>query len=378
MPHFPHPIGDAAMGTASVGRRKVTQLDSRPPLLRLGCRDNWDTAFGEQEFISRMVSLARAADLPFPRTLLVTYYVSLKTNPFVILTGVEGSGKTELVSLFAEALLGNHSPQYALIKGDASWLNATGDQHSFRSLLDHFTSLRFLELLQEAVDPGSAGKAFVVCFDGMHPAEVNYYFATLLSIDDAGRKRLNLPGVPDDDRPIVPPNVSITATVNTAEYAGALSADVLRRAGLIAFRAAKTGASARYAQQPAPVGMQRLWLRASQRDDTTARDHLARVIGPATLNLLQCSEPLASTLRRAGMTLTQRTRQELMLYVANSFDEDGRGLFDAENPLRNAQIAFDSQVAQRVLWRLRDAPDAQIHAYLNAEPDMLTPMAWAS
>ncbi|NWG21307.1 MAG: hypothetical protein HXY39_13415 [Chloroflexi bacterium] len=377
MSHFPHPTGDAAVGTASVGRRKTTYHPSRPPFLRLGCRDNWDASFGEQDLIDRMVVLGHTAGLPFSRTLLVTYYVSLKTNPFVILTGIEGSGKTELVTLFATAVLGRGSPQYALINGDTSWLNATGDQHSFRSLLDHFTSLRFLELLQEAADPGSAGKAFLVCFDGMRPAEVNYYFATLLSVDDAGRKRLNLPGVADDERPVVPPNVSITATVNTAEYAGALSAAVLRRAGVIAFRPTKCDAPVPYSPQPAPVGMQRLWLRASQRDEAAARAQLVQHIGVTALNRLNCSEALAGMLRRAGIPLTQRTRQELTLYVANSFDEHGQGLFDAEDALRNAQIAFDCQVAQRVLWRLRDTPDDQVRVFLTSYLDALPPLAWA-
>jgi hypothetical protein len=54
-----------------------------------------------------------------------------------------------------------------------------------------------------------------------------------------GGKRLRLPGIPEEDRPVVPPNVSITATVHTAECAGVLHTDVLRQAGVIAFRAGR-------------------------------------------------------------------------------------------------------------------------------------------
>ncbi len=376
MLYFPSPVGAVAGGVASEGQRKATQYGLRPPLLRLSSRDNWEAPYGEQEVIQRMAALARTAGLRFSRMLIVAYYVSLKTNPFVVLTGVEGAGKTELATLFAETLLGHGSPQYALINGDSSWLEATGDQRSFRSLFDHFTSLRFLELLQEAADPGSAGKVFIVCFDSLHPAEVNYYFTTLLRVDEEGRTRLSLPGIPDDERPIVPPNVSITATVNTAESIGMLGADVLRRAGVIAFRAGQADRVVWQSQPPPPVGVQRLWLRTGRRDAAAAREHLFQIIGSTQWNRMGCSEPLAAALRRAGMALTHRLRQDVLLYVANSFDAEGRGLFDPDDVLRNAQIAFDHQVAQRLIWRLHDVPD-QMLTYLMSDPDRPHPLAWA-
>jgi len=35
-------------------------------------------------------------------------------------------------------------------------------------------------------------------------------------------------------------------------------------------------------------------------------------------------------------------------------------LFAPYDPQRNAQIAFDAQVVQRVLWRLRDSADGEL------------------
>jgi hypothetical protein len=34
--------------------------------------------------------------------------------------------------------------------------------------------------LQEAAEPSNASKAYMVCFDALHPDEIEYYFATLL------------------------------------------------------------------------------------------------------------------------------------------------------------------------------------------------------
>ena len=61
----------------------------------------------------------------------------------------------------------------------------------------------------------------------------------MLQVTPAGEKRLNFPGFPPDRQPIVPPNVYITATVNTAGQKDNLSRNVLRNAGLIEFRAAQ-------------------------------------------------------------------------------------------------------------------------------------------
>ena len=58
--------------------------------------------------------------------------------------------------------------------------------------------------------------------------------------------------------------------------------------------------------------------------------------------------------------LTSQTLQDVTTHIANSFDECGQGLFAPYDPLRNAQIAFDAQVVQRVLWRLRESADGEL------------------
>jgi len=44
----------------------------------------------------------QARGFQFPSSLLATYYLSLQTKPFAILTGISGTGKTKLAQLFAE------------------------------------------------------------------------------------------------------------------------------------------------------------------------------------------------------------------------------------------------------------------------------------
>lgn len=55
-----------------------------------------------QPAINALAHYVRAQGFHFPPRLLTTYYLSLQTKPFVILTGISGTGKTKLAQLFAE------------------------------------------------------------------------------------------------------------------------------------------------------------------------------------------------------------------------------------------------------------------------------------
>jgi len=126
--YFRATTGEDGGGEANAGRGKLALTPSQsagPPLLRLACRDVQSHSGSEQDMLARLNDAVAAAGFGFSRALVVTYYVSLKTNPFVILTGALGGGKTEFVRHFAEALIGRNSSQYALIAGGA-WPSGTG------------------------------------------------------------------------------------------------------------------------------------------------------------------------------------------------------------------------------------------------------------
>jgi hypothetical protein len=359
----PEAAVDEAGGMAEAGRGKLAlvQNDCRNGSpLRTACRDAYGPAFGEQELLNHIIATIEASGYSFSRSLIVNYYVSLKTNPFVILTGAEGRGKTELARVFAEALVGRDSAQYTLIPSAGDWPGATGQDRYYRSLHEQFSSWRFLDLLQEAAAPSNASKAYLVCFDALHPDELEYYFATLLEVGPDGLKRLNLPGFPPDRRPIIPPNIYITATVNT-EGDGELSREVMRNAGVIAFRTSAPPLQVVGSTAVAPpVGYQRLWLHAALHDVVAAQERLIAILGPQFVGRLHSSGELQRLTWRVGFALMRQNLQELTLYIANSFDAYGHGLFVPSDPQLNARIAYDAQVIQRVLWRLSDTHDSQL------------------
>jgi len=360
---------DEVGGPADVGQGKLALVPNdraSTPLARMACRDTQAGRLSEPQLLDHVIEVVEASGYPLSRALIANYYVSLKSNPFVILTGAEGQGKTELARLFAEALVGAGGTQYTLISSAGVWPDGTGQDRYYRSLQEQFGSWRFLDLLQEAAEPINASKAYFVCFDALHPDEIEYYFATLLHVTATGEKRLNFPGFPADRQPVVPSNVYITATVNTVGPKDNLSRNVLCHAGLIEFRAIQQhDPPVRLAVGPTPVlpppvGYQRLWLGAPLNDVAAARARLIAILGHDTFTRLRCSPALSRLLWRGGVVLTSHTLHELTTYIANSFDARGQGLFDPYDARRNARIAFDAQVVQRVLWRLRESNDREL------------------
>ena len=360
--YFRNAVIDGADGQANGGRGKLALVPPWQHLpLRTACRDARHVAT-EQNLLAHVLRVFAESGYSFSRSLVVDCYVSLKTNPFVILTGPPSCGKAVFMDLFAEALLGQNSPQYARIANSSSWSGDTGEHGYYRALQERFGSLRFLELLQEASDPGNAGKLYIVCFDALHPHELDYYFSRMVLVGPHGEKRLNLPGCPDGEQPLLPDNLLITATVKQAVWGGSQGQAALRHAGVIEFRAPvmRQPVAVRHTPPP-PVGYQRLWLRAVLHDREQARRRLEDILGAEGLTRLSCSPALARLLWRGGLALSSRQLQEVTAYVANSFDASGQGLFDPQDAYRNAQIAYDAQVVQRVLWRLPDSIDPDLH-----------------
>lgn len=321
------------------------------------------TRIGEQQLVRLLIQATGGA---FPDSLIIDYYISLKTNPFVVLTGPEGSGKTALVRTFAEVLTGSTAPRFTII-GGGDWAAGTGQTNYYRTLHERFGSIRFLEVLHEAVAPDNQGKLFFICLKALHLDELNYYFSELLHIHPDGTKRLALPGMAPEHQPIVPPNVYITAILNATDGEHQLDPRVFKHAGLITFHGGPNFTTLPPPTMlPAPVGYQRMMLTSAVRTLDDARLRLAAILGANELARLRPSDHLIRLIWHAGIPLTSRMLHECTAYVANSFDSEGKGLFDPINPFNNAQIAFDAQVAQRILWKLHVIDDQPLHTELAA------------
>lgn len=341
-----HAAGKGAGGKASEGQGKLAQLTPAPG----GCPayKAQHAANGEQLLVAHLVDSLGGL---FPRTLLVTYYVSLKTNPFVVLTGREGAGKAALAAGFAAALVGRESGQFVTIGSD-SWARRGSQSSYYRDIHERFGLSQLGEALNEASAPENAGKVFLVLLKGLTVEELDLYLNRQIRVGPAGERRLVVPGVAPEQQPVLPPNCFITATLHSPRTASPLDMEVLSHAGQIEFSPSLHAGAVVPSLPFPPVGLQRIMLGAAIHDGRRARARLGAILGRTGLRRLGPSPEVAAALLQGGAALTRPLREATLAYVANSFDDEGRGLFDPANPHRNAQIAYDSQVVQRLLWRI--------------------------
>jgi 5-methylcytosine-specific restriction protein B len=180
------------------------------------------------------------AGLIYSKRLLARFVSSLTTKPFVILTGLSGSGKTKLAQSFVHWICQNER-QYKIIPVGADWTNR-------EPILGYPNALNPAEYVKPdngALDLIIQAKKnpdfpHFLILDEMNLSHVERYFADFLSLMESEEDISLYPtesvenGVPK--RLKFPPNLFIIGTVNIDETTHMFSPKVLDRANTIEFR----------------------------------------------------------------------------------------------------------------------------------------------
>ncbi len=191
----------------------------------------------------------------FTHEIITRYTLSLLTKPFVILTGISGTGKTKIAQIFADFVLQdedelNRKRRKKFIPVRPDWTDNRGLLGFYNLLDERYHASPLLELLLAAEEEKQALPHFVI-LDEMNLARVEQYFSDFLSIMES-RTIDNLRGetIPlhdfqeprqtVDGRPVpkelhVPSNVFFTGTVNVDESTYMFSPKVLDRANILEF-----------------------------------------------------------------------------------------------------------------------------------------------
>jgi len=174
---------------------------------------------------------------------LVTRFIcSLLAKPFVILTGLSGSGKTKLAQAFAMWICENEG-QYCIIPVGADWTNREpllGFPNALQSGEYVKPDNGVLDLLIEASKDENKSKPYFLILDEMNLSHVERYFADFLSVMET-KKNISLHSGKENWNEVppelsIPKNLFIIGTVNIDETTYMFSPKVLDRANVIEFR----------------------------------------------------------------------------------------------------------------------------------------------
>ena len=126
--------------------------------------------------ISHIQAYLFSKNIIYRRALLEDYFALLKTNDLIILAGDSGSGKTNLVKKFAEAVGGKAK----IIPVKPNWTSSDDLLGYYNPLQKTYLPTPFLEALLEAKN--NPDIPYFICLDEMNLARVEYYFADFLSL----------------------------------------------------------------------------------------------------------------------------------------------------------------------------------------------------
>ena len=191
--------------------------------------------------ITPIVKSILSTGLIYSHTLIKRLAYSLMAKPFVILSGLAGSGKTQLALAFAKCLSENIKEQVCTVSIGADWTNR-------EPLLGYPNALNkdeyvkpesgVLQLLMRAnKDPD---KPYFLILDEMNLSVVERYFADFLSAMESGEP-IKLWDNENGDVPKeieLSKNVFIIGTINVDETTYMFSPKVLDRANVIEFKIA--------------------------------------------------------------------------------------------------------------------------------------------
>ncbi|MCP5498104.1 MAG: AAA family ATPase [Leptospiraceae bacterium] len=281
---------------------------------------------------------------------IANFYLSLKTKPFVILAGISGTGKTQLVRKFAEAIGCKDTCDLIPVKPD--WTD-NSDLIGYLDLQQNFQPQKVLELIKKA--HANLDKPYFLVLDEMNLARVEYYFSDFLSIIETREKNDNGQITTDPllkkeelgnehDRQkyggiSIPENLYVIGTVNMDETTHPFSRKVLDRANSIEMNQIDLAWQDNSVEREVLGGVFNDFLKTMyvNSKDLTSKDK-GKLEKP--IKLLQ---EINHILKQADLHFAYRVRDEIAFYLLNNVN----------NKLLNEEKAMDYQIMQKILPRIQ-------------------------
>lgn len=299
----------------------------------------------QQSIIDHVSSYIQSKGFFYEKKDLINFFLSLKTKPFVILSGISGTGKTKIVQWFAESLgATEENGQFTLIPVRPDWSDSS-DLLGYVNLQGEFQERPLIKVLENA--DANPNRPYFVVLDEMNLARVEYYFSDFLSVIESRKwkegKIVTSPVLPEsitNKHITIPSNVYIIGTVNMDETTHPLSKKVLDRANTIEFNTVNLD----YFNFLMDIEVKEAEI-ASNRSLETEYLHLKECFQEnedLVRNISTILIEINKTLESVGAQVGYRIRDEICFYMA--YNEQGK--------LLSFDEALDYQIYQKILPRL--------------------------
>lgn len=191
------------------------------------------------DLISHIQTYIKSKSFNYSDANIKNLYLSLRSKPFVIISGISGTGKTKIVQLFAESIgATEQNGQLLLIPVRPDWSDGS-ELLGYTDIANNFKEGLLTKLLIHAKD--HPYKPHFLLLDEMNLARVEYYFSDILSVMESraltadGYTSTKLGETETGETLGFPGNLYIIGTVNMDETTHPFSKKVLDRANTLQF-----------------------------------------------------------------------------------------------------------------------------------------------
>lgn len=323
----------------------------------------------DKELLLRFKENTKKKGLYYADSDLVNFHISMKTDGMVILSGLSGTGKSKLVTEYANVL--------QILSGD----NRSRSQVRFVSVrpfwADDSDLLGYADTVNNIYRPGDSGlidtlidaqsnpdDLFIIVFDEMNLARVEHYFSQFLSVleMDAGDRVLTLYNSQLESRLYnsekYPSNITIgenvlfVGTVNTDESTYQFSDKVLDRSNVLTLEMVPFGSVNELTETLVERG-KREAIKASDFQKMKKINTNARLTLDEKNMLWELHQAINTV--DANIGIGWRIVRQIDKYLMNL--PAGMHSFSREK-------AIDTQIIQRVLTKVRGSED-QMHVLVG-------------
>lgn len=276
-------------------------------------------------------------------------YLSIRSKPFVIISGISGTGKTKIVQLFAESMgATEENSQFKLIPVRPDWSDSA-ELLGFEDLKGDFQKGPLTKIIEHA--QANPDLPYFVLLDEMNLARVEYYFSDVLSVMESRRREGEniISSLLVDEKYIkglrIPNNLYILGTVNMDETTHPFSKKVLDRANTIEFNDIELN-SFNFVESQEEVEKIRVSNELLEASFISIKDiysdHMQLVVDVSAL-ISKINKHLKSISAQVGY----RVRDEICFYMAHN----------ATSKLLEEDKGLDYCIMQKILPRILGSDD---------------------